>query len=433
MHIYFSGIGGSGISSFALIARDAGFTVSGSDIQPSSTLEMLKKQGLTDIHIGQNKAGIQAVHEKQAIDWFVYSDAVAIEQPDSVEMQFCRDNQIPMSQRAGFINEILSQKQLQLIGIAGTHGKSTTTGMMIWLLQQLEIPISYSLGAKIPFGPSGHYQPDSRYFVYEADEFARHFLELHPTLSLITGIDWDHPDIYPTREYYYAAFKQYIQQSKQTVIWQSDQSRIQLEATPTITPLPDDDAEALARFTLPGVVNRRDALQVAVAVQKLTGEAYDKLVAILNHFPGVNRRFEKIIPNLYSDYAHTVPKIQGALQTAEELAPGRVVVVYEGLHNTRQHFIKDELAELFTSVKNLYIVPSYLAREDPKLKLLTPNDLRQLLSPAVQTKAQPALLDTLLQTSIKTHLAAGDVVLCLTAGGGGSLDEWLRQAFKPDA
>jgi UDP-N-acetylmuramate--alanine ligase len=105
------------------------------------------------------------------------------------------------------------------------------------------------------------------------------------------------------------------------------------------------------------------------------------------------------------------------------------VVVYEGLHNTRQHFIKEELVHLFDSVKHLYIVPSYLAREDQSLKLLTPDDLRLLLSAEAQTITDAAALDDNLRQTIITHLEAGDTVLCITAGGGNSLDEWLRTQF----
>ena len=95
----------------------------------------------------------------------------------------------------------------------------------------------------------------------------------------------------------------------------------------------------------------------------------------MNSFPGVSRRFEKIADNIYTDYAHTPEKIRGAIQLTRELAGDNVVVVYEGLHNTRQHFIKDKLKHLFDGVKTLYIVPSYLAREDPSLHILTPEDL----------------------------------------------------------
>ena len=125
-----------------------------------------------------------------------------------------------------------------------------------------------------------------------------------------------------------------------------------------------------------------------------------------------------------------MPKVRGAIQTAHEAAGENVVVIYEGLHNTRQHFIRDELVHLFDGVKQLYIVPSYLAREDEPLALLSPTDLVSLLSDEMQQLAVPAELDDALESVIRQHLAAGDLVLCLSAGGGGSLDEWLRANFR---
>jgi UDP-N-acetylmuramate-alanine ligase len=156
----------------------------------------------------------------------------------------------------------------------------------------------------------------------------------------------------------------------------------------------------------------------------------DELVAHLNKFPGLGRRFEQIIPRLITDYAHTAPKIRGALEAAYEVAGENVVVVYEGLHNTRQHFMKDELKHLFDGAKKLYIVPSYLAREDPNLPLLSPQDLKNLLDDVTQTRTEPADMDEKLKHSISQHLEAGDLVFCLTAGGGHSLDAWLRSEFS---
>ena len=101
--------------------------------------------------------------------------------------------------------------------------------------------------------------------------------------------------------------------------------------------------------------------------------------------------------------------------------------MYEGLHNLRQHFIKEELVHLFDNVKKLYIVPSYLAREDPSLKNLSPSDIKELLSDTAKSKTEPAQLDDDLLAKIKQHAEQGELVLCLTAGGGGSLDEWLRK------
>jgi len=431
MHIYFSGIGGAGLGPLALIAHQAGFTVSGSDQRHSSYIDYLQEHGVTNVHIGQNYDEIAAVHAREPIDWFVYTSALPMEHPDAPELKFCVDQHIKHSKRDAFLSFLLEQKRLKLLAVAGTHGKTTTTAMLIWLLKQLGVPVSYSVGGKLSFGDMGEFEPASEYFVYEADEFDRNFLAFHPYVALITGVAWDHPDIYPTQEAYNDAFRQFLAQSERRIMWRADQRRLGLADSPETTVL-DETAPAVgAQVTLPGHVNRLDAWQVAHLVQQLTGTPLEMLVPHLNAFPGVSRRFEQLAPHLYSDYAHTPEKIQGALQLAHEVAGNNVVVIYEGLHNTRQHFIKDQLAHLFDSVKRLYIVPSYLAREDPNLPLLTPTDLRRLLSAGTQAKAEAAALGDQLAASIKQHIDQGDLVLALSAGGGGSLDEWLRKTFTP--
>lgn len=429
MHIFFSGIGGAGIGPLSQVAFEAGYRVSGSDKQNSQYLTYLKNHGITDIHVGQNYESIAAIHERQPIDWFVYTSALSIEHADAPELQFCRDHNIRATKRDDLINHILTEKNLKLLAVAGTHGKTTTTAMLIWLLKQVNQPLAYSVGAKLSFGDMGQYEPDADYFVYEADEFDRNFLAFHPHVSLITGIDWDHPDIYPTRQDYEHAFRDFLAQSEQAVLWESDRARLKLTATDQQNILPDDDPQ-ISTVTLPGLVNRRDAWQAIHVVHKLTQVPIHELVEHMNRFPGLSRRFEQIIPGLYSDYAHTSPKIRGALQLAHEVAGENVVVIYEGLHNTRQHFMKEDLYNLFDDTKQLYIVPSYLAREDPSLALLQPEDLRTLLSPQTGARTVASQLDDTLRQAVNQHLAAGDLVLCLTAGGGNSLDEWLRSQFK---
>ncbi|HUS25945.1 MAG TPA: Mur ligase domain-containing protein [Nevskiaceae bacterium] len=430
MHVFFSGIGGSGIGPLALVAHQAGFTVSGSDKQHNNYIGYLTQHGVTDIYVGQTYDQIAAIHAKQPIDWFVYTSALPIEQPDAPELRFCRDQGIRTSKRDEFINLILTEKQLKLVAIAGTHGKTTTTAMAVWLFKQLGVPISYALGAKLSFGDMGQFDTQSEYFVYEADEFDRNFLAFQPYLSIITGIDWDHPDIYPTRDAYNTAFREFLQQSEQAVLWQADFTRLGLSETGGQLILSEKDWRIDQSLHLPGHVNRLDAWQVAHAVHQISGLPIEQLLEHLNRFPGVSRRFEQIVPNLYSDYAHTPPKIEGALQLAHEVAGDHVVVVYEGLHNTRQHFIKEQLVHLFDAVKQLYIVPSYLAREDPSLQVLSPQDLRGLLSPEAQKHTEPAQLDETLVANIRKHLDNDDLVLGFSAGGGGSLDEWLRKHFK---
>lgn len=425
MHVYFSGIGGAGIGPLALLAHQAGFHVSGSDLKQNHVTEYLQNKGIETIHIGQSRQQIAAVHEKQPIDWFVHTSALLKDQPDAKELAFCREHAIKATERQHFLTWFLERHNLEMVAIAGTHGKTTTTAMTVWLCQQLKLPISYLLPGEVSFGDMAAFDDRSSLFVYEADEYARNFLAYHPKLSIVTGIDWDHPDIYPSRQDYYDAFAGFIDQSQQTVMWQDDAQRAAVTADARHHILTKQSAEGVG-ITLPGEVNRQNAWEVVQALRLLIGHDETQLVQLVNAFPGVARRFERLAPNLYTDYAHTPPKIRGALQLAFETAGKRVVVVYEGLHNTRQHFIANELGTLFADVLQLYIVPSYLAREDPNLKLLAPEDLRQLLNKDTQSKATAARLDATLAAAIKGHLQNGDLVLCLSAGGAGSLDEWLR-------
>lgn len=429
MHIYFSGIGGAGIGPLALVAKQAGYEVSGSDKQDSNYISYLREHGITDIHIGQEYDKIAKIHDKKPIDWFVYTSALPMENPDAPELKFCTDQTIKTSKRDELLNQIISDKNLKLIAIAGTHGKTTTTAMTVWALKQLGVPISYLLPAKTSFADMGAFTENSEYFVYECDEYDRNFLAYEPYLSVITGIDWDHPDIYPTREDYNAAFNEFFEQSKHVVMWQGDADRVTLHSEIPALVL-DDASPDIERVTLPGLVNRQNAWLVAQALSRhIVDKPLDDLVSTLNSFPGVSRRFEQIVPGLYTDYAHTPPKIAGAIQLGHEVAGDKLVIVYEGLHNTRQHFIKDDLKTLFDSVKQLYIVPSYLAREDKSLALLQPVDLKNLLSTGTQAVTTPSELNESLKLSIEKHLGDGDTVLCLTAGGGNSLDEWLRKNF----
>ncbi|OGL34649.1 hypothetical protein A3F65_03030 [Candidatus Saccharibacteria bacterium RIFCSPHIGHO2_12_FULL_47_16b] len=430
MHIYFSGIGGTAMGPLALIAKQAGYEVSGSDKQTSQYTDYLKAHGIENIHIGQTAEEISKIHQAKPIDWLVYSSAVPMEDPNHPELVFAKDRGIKTSKRDELTSKIIADKGLKLVAIAGTHGKTTTTAMAVWLFKQLKVPVSHSVGAKISFGDMGAYDPKSQYFVLEADEFDLNFLSFHPYMSLITGIDWDHPDIYPSREDYYQVFRQFIDQSEYAAFWQSDVKRLDHKPTDHQMVLDDDDPKINQLIKLTGQVNRQNAWLTANSLLSILNEPAEKLAKLLNDFPGLSRRFEEIVPGLYSDYAHTPGKIRGALQMAHEVAADKVVVVYEGLHNLRQHFIKDELKNLFDDVKHLYIVPSYLAREDQTLELLTPTKILNLLSNKSRQQAETAQLDDKLKQVIQKHLNDKNLVLCLSAGGGGSLDEWLRREFK---
>lgn len=430
MHIFFSGIGGTAIGPLALIAKQAGYEVSGSDKQDSQYIEYLKKKGIRDIHIGQSRDAIAKVNDAKPIDWYVYSSAVAIENADAPELRFVEEQNIRHSKRDELLNQIIQDKKLKLIAIAGTHGKTTTTAMAIWLFKELGIPISYSVGAKISFGDMGTYQEGSEYFVYEADEFDRNFLAFEPYNSLITGVTWDHHEIFPSREDYQAAFQEFISQSQKTYIWQEDADYLSLAENDSIVLLDSAD-KILNTLSIKGKINRLDAWLVIAAVHKLTNKPMEELISIINRFPGLQRRMEQIAPNLYSDYAHTPEKVRGGLSVALEMAAEKnqdVVIVYEPLTNRRQHYMINDYKDCFEGAKKVYWIPSYLAREDPNQRIIPPTEMIGHLSdPSI---AEPLERDNKLKRTIQKHLDAGDMVVGMAGGGGDSLDEWLRREFK---
>lgn len=431
MHIFFSGIGGTGIGPLALIAKEAGYEVSGSDKQDSQYVTYLRNHGISEIHIGQSKEAITALHSNNPIDWFVYSSALPKENPQHPELVFVQANGIKHSKRDEFLNQILSEKNLKLVAIAGTHGKSTTTAMAVWLFKELGMPISYSVGAKLSFGEMGHFDPKSEHFVYECDEFDRNFLSFHPYISLISGIAWDHHEVFKSVEEYNQAFKDFLNQSEFKVMWQEDYCTLELTAEDNYSILNQTD-EGFNGLVLPGEVNRRNAWLVIDAARQLTKEPIEKLVEIMNRFPGLSRRMEQIVHGLYSDYAHTPEKVQGAMGTALEMAKPKgkkVVVIYEPLTNRRMHYTRDKHADIFEGASRIYWIPSYLAREDPALPVLTPTELIKSISPKLQEIALPMELNDNLKTVIQKHLDEGDMVVAMSGGGGHSLDEWLRETF----
>ncbi len=413
MNIYFSGIGGVGIGPLAQIALDAGYNVQGSDAQSSLMTAQLQDRGVT-IAIDQDGTFLRTCHRNTPIDLFVYTAALAANHP---ELLVARELGIACVKRDELLARIIADKQLKLIAVAGTHGKTTTTGMLVWTMLQLGIPVSYSIGTTISFGPSGRYDPTSEYFVYECDEFDKNFLQFQPYLSLITSFDYDHPDTYPSEADYAAAFQQFLHQSVSSLLWQTDADAIGAQ---------EEDAwclqeEEVRDIRLAGEHNRRNGTLVLKAIERLgLGENLATLDA-LETFPGTTRRFEKLYENLYSDYGHHPVEIAATLQLAREISE-HVILVYQPHQNVRQHEIYDQYSdEVFHNAEQLYWLPTYLSREDPELEILQPAELTKHLD---ASKLHFAQLDEKLLAEIQQHNQQGHIVVCM---GAGSIDGWIRK------
>ena len=413
MNVYFAGIGGVALGPLAEIARDAGYNVCGSDPSDSLMTQQLQQTGIT-ISSDQSGDFLQQTHQTRPIEWFVYTSAMPSDHPEIIK---ARELAIPhIVKRDEFINFIVKEHNLQMIAAAGTHGKTTTTAMLVWVFQQLNIPVSYSVGSTISYGPSGKYTPGSRYFIYECDEFDRNFLAFSPEVALITSIDYDHPDTYPTRQDYLAAFTQFISQSSQVIMW--DQS-VQDGLTTTDTTWRLQPNETLA-IGLPGAHNRANATLVTKAMEYLNLADTQRVSLALESFPGSSRRFEKLATNLYTDYGHHPVEIAATLQLAREVSD-RVVLVYQPHQNVRQHQVRDQYIDCMELAEQVFWLPTYLTREDPHLPLLSPLELTENL--VNKDEVYYTELDDELWQYINKAREDGKLVLCM---GAGSIDSWVR-------
>lgn len=417
MNIYFSGLGGVGIGPLVEIALDAGYSVQGSDLVDSLETENLRSRGVT-MNVGpQDGIFLKECHESAPIDQFIYTAALPLDHPELVAAKALG---IPAYKRDEFTKQLIEDKNLKLIAVAGTHGKTTTTGMLLWVFKELGMPISYSIGTTLTFGPSGAYVTGSEYYIYECDEFDKNFLNFSPYLSLLPSVDYDHPDTYPTKDEYAAAFRQFIDQSGHSILWRdTNEQAIHHDAIRGWELASDDVAE----LTLKGEHNRRNATLVLKAAEYL-GLDIAAVTDALNSFPGTDRRFEKLGENLYSDYGHHPVEIAATLELARELSDN-VVLVYQPHQNVRQHEIKDEYTDQFELAERVYWVPTYLSREDPNLVILTPAELmKNVTNPEAFQEAE---LNTELWAAIEDARAQGKLVLGM---GAGSIDGWLRKQLS---
>lgn len=416
MRVFFSGIGGVGIGPLAQIAQKAGYSIVGSDMTHSLTTDRLQQDGIA-IQIGEQTGDyLRSEHAREPFDYFVYTAALP---HDHAELLAAHELGIMCLKRDGLLARILKDKRLKMIAVAGTHGKTTTAGLLTWMFKQLGIPVSYSVGTTLSFAPSGDYNPNSEYFVYECDEYDRNFLHFTPELSLITSVDYDHPDTYPTIESYKDAFNAFIDQSSHAFLWRASETFLEPSSS-DITVY--DETIPLEHLHLAGSHTRHNAFLAERAVLRLFPDTpYHNLVSAINSFPGTDRRMEQLTDNLYTDYGHHPAEIAATLAGAKEISD-HVVLIYQPHQNVRQHLIQHEYTdEIFRNADEIYWLPTYLSRENPELAVLTPAQLSARLSK--QHTVHTAELNDELWNTIQAHLADGHLVLAM---GAGSIDDWLR-------
>lgn len=404
MKIYISGISGTGMGPLALMAAQAGLEVCGSDLHKGAIYQELVDAGV-DVFIGEQDGEFLRKKIKDGVEWFVYTSALPADAP---EINVAREAGIRISKRDNLTEFLVEKFGLKMVAVAGTHGKTTTTSMIVWACIKLGLPVAYVVGTTLVFAPSGAYKDGDKYFIYEADEYDRNFLKFHPWLSVIVSVSYDHPDIYKTPEEYRQAFEQFKSQSEKVI----------------------SDCD-YADFKLAGEARRHDAGLVFEAVKEIIRNegleiSDSEIVKVLNGFPGVGRRFEKLTEGIYTDYAHHPEEIKATMDVALDEMDLKslkgVVVIYQPHQNTRQHEVQDLYYDAFIGADKIFWLPTYLTREDPNLPVLTPIDFINQLNNA--EAAEAAELDDKLFEEILKYRDEGYLVILMTAGPA---DEWLRK------
>ena len=407
MKIYISGISGTGMGPLALMAKQAGHIIYGSDLKEGAVYTELVSAGI-EVFIGEQDGGFLAEKIQEGVDWFVYTSALPENHP---ELLVAREAGIKITKRDDLTAFLVEELGLKMIAVAGTHGKTTTTAMIVFAALKLGLPVSYLVGTTLGFAPSGSYREGDKYFVYEADEYDRNFLKYHPWRAVIPFVSYDHPDIYATKFEYEEAFSQFESQSEK-VIKEGFNENV---------------------FKLAGEVRRKDAglaSEVIREIYKEEGSAYEnsEIIEVMNEFPGVGRRFEKISEGVYSDYAHHPEEVKATIEIAKEeaekLGKKGVVVVYEPHQNTRQHEVLRLYEKAFLGVDKIYWLPTYLTRENPALPVLKPDDFIDELEN--KEVAEAANIGDILAQKLKADISEGYIIVLMTAGPA---DKWLRDNF----
>lgn len=426
MNVYISGISGTGMGPLALMAKAAGFNVCGSDLAKGAIYDELIEAGI-DVFIGEQDGEFLREKMKANIDWFVYTSALP---NDHAELVLAKKSGIKCTKRDDFTAFLVDKLELKMVAVAGTHGKTTTTAMIVWAALEEKLPVAFIVGTNLGFAPAGAYHDGDKYFVYEADEYDRNFLKYHPWLAVVPFVSYDHPDIYKTPKEYLDAFNQFKAQSSNLVEFDAGKIMRNGEESSRFKP---------EMFDLPGKARKIDAALASEAVMMIKMDRLEERgidqthnpereISIINNFPGVGRRFEKIKDGIYTDYAHHPEEIVATIEMAKEQALNDnkkgIVVVYQPHQNTRQHEVKDGYKDAFVGIDKLYWLPTYLTRENNNLAVIEPSEFIKDLSNS--EIAETAELNDDLAKELYQYWNDDYLVLLMTAGPA---DGWFRQIW----
>jgi UDP-N-acetylmuramate--alanine ligase len=453
--IHLIGIGGTGLSAIARVLLEMGYTVSGSDRVESPFTRDLQSAGVT-ISIGHRPENVHGA------DLVVRSSAVLDDNPEVITARALR---ILVLKRADFLGSLMDGKTS--IAIAGTHGKTTTTSMIAWILSALGQDPSFIVGGVLANLGVNARAGKGNTFVIEADEYDRMFLGLKPNIEVVTNIEYDHPDCYPTPADFQAAFVEFMYHltADGTLVACAEDPGVRdlmgkaKKLGKAVIPyglLPTTDLgqsldvytnvlapneiggftfnasvlgnPATVELQVPGTYNVRNALAALTVTQLLNLSLADAARA-LNQFTGTGRRFEVrgesngII--IIDDYAHHPTEIRATLAAARTRYPSRRIwAVWQPHTYSRTQTLFNEFVDAFADVDEVIVTEIYAARE-PKQDFSSKQVVDAMTRPAHFIAGLSEVSNYLIK-----NLRPGDALLVLSAGDADQISREVLTHLK---
>ena len=412
--LHFVAIGGAGMSGLALVTRELGARVTGSDRADSSYMQRLRDDGLHP-HLGHDP---ELVPEEAEV---VVSTAVADDNP---ELARARERGQRVVHRGELLAEVCAERRL--IAVAGTHGKTTTAGMLVFALRALGADPAFLLGGELPgLGPNGGASNagwgDDEWIVAEADESDASFLRLRPEVAVVTNVELDHHSHWASRAELLDAFRHFADPA----------TGIALGPSPELGTLVGE--QRIVRFDLdepgPGlglrVPGRHNVLnaRAALAALELAGFDLDPAAAALAEFPGMLRRLElkgsRDGALVYDDYAHHPTEVAAALEALRELEPRRLIAVFQPHLYSRTRAMAERFGAALAGADMIGVLDVYAAREEPVGELAGVSGLQVAEAAADCAGGRPVwwLRDVEgAERALAPQLRDGDLIVTLGAG-----------------
>lgn len=357
MKIHIVGIGGAAASYLIDIARQKSYEISGSDSSADDVLEKLSAEGC---HVFK---GHSATNVDESVDELWYSAAITNKALGYVEIEKAKNLKIPCLSFAEVAARFFNRSNIR-VAVSGTHGKSTTTAMLGWVLESAGLNPTVALGAKLKDWGGNSRLGSDEIFVIEADEYARRFLELNPTHTIVTSCEPDHFDTYPSPPDYQRAFTKFLSQTSYAAVVN--------DGYPMSKLITKEFRGILIRYNMPTkglklqIPGRHNLLNATAVYEmtKLLGVPHQTVIDALNSFPGIERRFEFIgkvnEALIYDDYGHHSSEIKATLEAANNDFPNyKVVLIYQPHQAGRLRKQMNETAEVLCMADKVILLPVF--------------------------------------------------------------------------